>query len=58
MTLFDLAQKGALTDLKRQATQIGHMNESFGPFIQKLCRLVNEFEEDQIVRWIERYMTI
>jgi signal transduction histidine kinase/CheY-like chemotaxis protein/CHASE3 domain sensor protein/HAMP domain-containing protein len=58
MVLFDLAQKGALTDLKRQAIQIGQMNESFGPFVQRLCQLVNEFEEDQIVGLIERYMMI
>ena len=58
MALFDLAQKGALTDLKRQAIQIEQMNESFAPFIRKLCQLVNEFEEDQIIRLIEHYMVI
>ena len=56
LVLFDLAQKGALTDLKRQAIQIEQMNERFGPFTQKLCQLVNEFEEDQIMKLIERYV--
>jgi signal transduction histidine kinase/CHASE3 domain sensor protein len=56
MVLFDLAQKGALTDLKKQAIQIEQMDERFSPFTRRLCHLADEFEEEQILILIERFI--
>lgn len=56
MVLFDLVQKGALTDLRKHAIQIEQTDKRVEPFIRKLCRLVDAFEEDQILELIRRYV--
>jgi CheY-like chemotaxis protein len=54
--LFDLAMKGELPALGKQAEQIETLDERYKPFAQKLRQLVEEFNEDQILLLIERYL--
>ena len=54
--LFDLAMKGELPHLKERAAHITQMDVKFKPFAQKLSGLVDRFDEDAILRLIERYL--
>jgi CheY-like chemotaxis protein len=54
--LRDLAMKGNMIALKEQATYLEKMDRELGPFVGKLHQLTREFEEDQILALIERYM--
>jgi signal transduction histidine kinase/DNA-binding NarL/FixJ family response regulator/CHASE3 domain sensor protein len=55
--LLDLAMKGEIPRLGRQAERIGRMDEEYGPFAGQLRQLVEDFDEDQILALIERYMS-
>jgi hypothetical protein len=54
--LLDLAMQGALPRLKQRALQIEQLGEQYRPFIERLCQLVDEFDEDQLLALIERYL--
>jgi CheY-like chemotaxis protein len=53
--LLDLAMQGALPRLKQRALQIEQLGEQYHPFIERLCQLVDEFDEDQLLALIEHY---
>lgn len=53
--LFDLAMKGEIPTLGKQAEQLEALDERYKPFARKLRQLVEEFNEDQILMLIERY---
>ncbi len=55
--LLDLAMQDALPRLKQRALQIEQLGEQYRPFIERLCQLVDEFDEDQLLALIERYRT-
>jgi signal transduction histidine kinase/DNA-binding NarL/FixJ family response regulator len=53
--LLDLAWQGALPRLKQRALQIAQLDERYRPFTARLCQLVDEFDEDQVLALLERY---
>jgi len=53
--LLDLAMQGALPRLKQRALQIAQRGEQYQPFVQRLCQLVDEFDEEQLLALIEHY---
>ncbi|MBI1881156.1 MAG: response regulator, partial [Chloroflexi bacterium] len=54
--LLDLAMKGEIPRLRQRAAQIAQMGQEFQPFANILEQLAKDFEEDQILRLIKRYM--
>lgn len=52
--LLDLAMQGALPRLKQRALQIEQLGEQYRPFARRLCQLVDNFDEDQVLALIER----
>lgn len=54
--LFDLAMKGEIPRLREHAVRIAQMGAGYEPFAERLCRLVDAFDEDQILALIERYV--
>jgi CheY-like chemotaxis protein len=52
--LYDLAMKGELPRLRQQALRIEQMGEQYRAFTTRLCQLVEDFDEDQILALIER----
>jgi len=54
--LFDLAMKGEIPRLREHAVRIAQMDAGYKPFAERLCRLVDAFDEDQILALIERYV--
>ena len=54
--LLDLAMKGEIPRLREHAVRIARMDASYEPFAARLCRLVDAFDEDQILALIERYV--
>ncbi|MCB0163172.1 MAG: HAMP domain-containing protein [Anaerolineae bacterium] len=55
--LYDLAMKGELLRLKKQASQIEQMGDQYQPFAARLAQLVDNFDEDQIWKLIEQFLT-
>jgi signal transduction histidine kinase/putative methionine-R-sulfoxide reductase with GAF domain/ActR/RegA family two-component response regulator len=53
--LFDLAMKGEIPGLRKQAIRLEQLDETFRPFAHKLYQLAEDFDEDQILALIERY---
>lgn len=54
--LFDLAMKGDLSSLRKRAIQIKKRDEKFNPFSQKLCKLIDEVAEDEILALLKRLL--
>ena len=54
--LFDLAMKGDLSTLRKRAIQIKNRDEKFNPFSQKLCQLIDDVAEDEILALLERLL--
>jgi hypothetical protein len=54
--LFDLAMKGEILHLRQRAVQIAQMGHEFQPFASLLEKLTNDYEEDQILKLVKRYM--
>jgi signal transduction histidine kinase/FixJ family two-component response regulator/HAMP domain-containing protein len=54
--LFDLAMKGDLVRLRKQAALIEQMDEKFKAFAQQLCQLIDAVDEDEILALLERCM--
>ena len=55
MILFDLAMKGEIRQLRRRAAHIEQLDESFKPFVCKLCAFIDTYDEDKILALIEKY---
>ena len=53
--LFDLAMKGEIPSLRKQAIRLEQLNETFGPFARKLRQLAEGFDEDKILALIEQF---
>ncbi len=56
--LYDLAMKGELPNLRQRALQIEQLGEQYRAFTTQLCRLVEKYDEDNILALIERYRNI
>jgi hypothetical protein len=54
--LFDLAMKGEIPRLRQRAIQLAQMGQEFQPFAHLLEQLTNDYEEDQILKLVKRYM--
>jgi len=54
--LFDLAMKGDLSGLRKQAVQLMQQDQKFEPFAGKLCQLVDDVEEDDLLALLEQHM--
>lgn len=54
--LFDLALKGEIPRLRQRAIQIAQMGQEFQPFAALLEQLAINYEEDQILKLIKRYL--
>jgi CheY-like chemotaxis protein len=52
---YDLAMKGDLSRLRKRAIHLKQTNEKFTLFVQKLCRLIDNIDEDQILILLEQY---
>jgi signal transduction histidine kinase/DNA-binding NarL/FixJ family response regulator len=52
--LLDLAMKGEIPSLRKQAIRLEQADEKFRPFARKLRQLAEEFDEDQILTLIEQ----
>jgi len=48
--------KGEIPRLREHAVRIAQMGAGYEPFAERLCRLVDAFDEDQILALIERYV--
>jgi signal transduction histidine kinase/DNA-binding NarL/FixJ family response regulator len=53
--LLDLTMKGALPRLRQRALRLGQVDDQYRPFADRLCQLIEAFDEDQILALIERY---
>jgi hypothetical protein len=54
--LLDLAMKGDLSSLHKRAVHLKQTDEAFRPFAEKLCQLVDEVNEDQLLALLQRHM--
>jgi CheY-like chemotaxis protein len=54
--LFDLAMKGDLSSLHKRAVRLKQTDEEFKPFAEKLCQLVDEVNEDQLLVLLQGHM--
>ncbi len=56
--LFDLAMMGDLISIEKQADQLEQKDEQFIPFANKLRQLAKNFEEEEVLALVERYIDI
>lgn len=54
--LYDLAMKGYLNDIQEQAARICKMDDIFVPFVNQINQLAQDFEIDQILELLEKYL--
>jgi signal transduction histidine kinase/DNA-binding NarL/FixJ family response regulator/CHASE3 domain sensor protein/HAMP domain-containing protein len=54
--MYDLAMKGELPRLGREASQLETAGEEYSAFTRELQRLVSRFEEDKILALLERFL--
>ena len=54
--LFDLAQIGMMSEIKRQAERLEQLDERYRPFAEQLRHFANQFDDEKLMALIEQYV--
>jgi CheY-like chemotaxis protein len=54
--IYQAAQGGFIQDLQAEAQRLQALSETYHPFVQQLLTLVQAFDDEGIVQWIQPYL--
>ncbi len=56
--LYDLALRGNMVEIGKQAIELEHLGALYKPFARELRRLARTFQDEQILSLLEQYQDV